>query len=394
MGERQQPEGNPDSHEERWAPLHGHPSGRPERSGNGRWENFESEGYWVGLGCGQLAAIGCAVLFIGFVALAAYIGYRIQHSGVLELPPCFPVDCDFNPRATADPNLIRPTPRLTPTTSTPTPTLTPTPWPTPPTPTPTATATLAPEERPPADTEFLGISTSQSHGCGVTITGVLRCWGENGYRQSSPPDTAFVSVSAGPDRTCALSGLLVCWGRPWTGVAPPTDQQFDAISVGHEYACGVTGDGLVDCWGRTPPGVWKATTGKAYTSVSVGDGSGCALREDGTADCWGYGDLGGPPEVRLSSISAGALHSCGISTANRNAFCWGSNEKGQSSPPVGVAFQSISAGESRTCGIVGDGSILCWGGEPDEPAPPDGRFTSVSAEYPCAIREDRTLVCW
>jgi len=35
---------------------------------------------------------------------------------------------------------------------------------------------------------------------------------------------------------------------------------------------------------------------------------------------------------------------------------------GQSAPPPGVRFTQVSAGSNHTCGILPDGSALCWGG--------------------------------
>ena len=75
-----------------------------------------------------------------------------------------------------------------------------------------------------------------------------------------------------------------------------------------------------------------------------------------------------------STLSTGLFHTCAITyragvdqdTCGKNnscgpVKCWGSDERGQSSPPPGVMFTQISAGGFFTCGIKVDGRIVCWG---------------------------------
>jgi alpha-tubulin suppressor-like RCC1 family protein len=134
-----------------------------------------------------------------------------------------------------------------------------------------------------------------------------------------------------------------------------------------------------------------------WTSVTVGADHTCGLTTSGTAYCWGsnqYGQLGfsvvdtlcgstaaryacsvAPraiqADLKFASLSAGAHHTCGITTS-RDAYCWGGNESGQTndasiaSPiPVkvigGLPWSQISAGFSHTCGIRTDGALFCWG---------------------------------
>ncbi len=70
----------------------------------------------------------------------------------------------------------------------------------------------------------------------------------------------------------------------------------------------------------------------------------------------------------------------------------------QSTPPPPLRFKSVSVGTFQTCGLLTDGTPLCWGMRNVEgggsEAPP-GEFTSISrGRHTCAIRTDGTPVCW
>jgi alpha-tubulin suppressor-like RCC1 family protein len=76
--------------------------------------------------------------------------------------------------------------------------------------------------------------------------------------------------------------------------------------------------------------------------------------------------------LSFSQVSAGAYHTCGVTTDDR-AYCWGSNSLGQlgngeygsRSTPVAVAgglrFVQVSAGYEHTCGVTTDDRAYCWG---------------------------------
>ncbi len=89
--------------------------------------------------------------------------------------------------------------------------------------------------------------------------------------------------------------------------------------------------------------------------------------------------------------------------------CWGVEEedgyigRGQTSPPEGERFVSITSGWSHACGLKEDGTAVCWGPEPyatglggwDET--PDERFAWIDAGngYTCGQVLDRTRIeCW
>ena len=65
--------------------------------------------------------------------------------------------------------------------------------------------------------------------------------------------------------------------------------------------------------------------------------------------------------------------------------------------PIPLSFLSLSAGNKYTCGIIADGSIVCWGDNRESRAtPPKGSFKSISAEelHICGVKVDNTIACW
>jgi alpha-tubulin suppressor-like RCC1 family protein len=134
-----------------------------------------------------------------------------------------------------------------------------------------------------------------------------------------------------------------------------------------------------------------------WETVSVGSDHSCGIKSSGALYCWGsnaYGQLGiaqsdtvcGPtqaqspcdvvprrvqPNLSFQSVSAGAHHTCAITTG-RDAYCWGANDQGQLGTPNGggatavlepttLGWTQISAGFSHTCGVRTDGALFCWG---------------------------------
>ena len=227
------------------------------------------------------------------------------------------------------------------------------------------------------------------------------------------------TVSAGGYHSCALiSGSAFCWGRGVEGqlgagafgilaltpVASASGLVFEGLDAGFGYTCGVTAVGDAYCWGFNSGG-------------QLGDGS----TSDSSVPVLVSGGLA------FISVSAGVLHTCGV-TAVGDAYCWGSNGSGQlndegqwadgstssSSVPVlvsgGLAFASVSAGSSHTCGVIAGGAAYCWGSNGNGmlgdgsfadslvPVLVSGglAFASVSAgsNYTCGVTASGAAYCW
>lgn len=232
---------------------------------------------------------------------------------------------------------------------------------------------------------YANISTGGRHTCAVSTDNVLYCWGYNGDGQlgvgesaqgsgpvySVPQPSAvtgaqtFVAVSSGAYHTCGwtLSFNPYCWGKNVDGrvgnagteqINTPThlagSSVFRQMSAGGSHACGVTPADRLLCWGNGRDG-------------QVGDG--------GTAPVVSTAVEVASAE-RFSTLSAGGLHSCGVTLAG-NTLCWGSNLRGQLGDggtsdrlaPTAIAggapFVRVAAGGEHTCALASTGAAWCWG---------------------------------
>lgn len=314
-----------------------------------------------------------------------------------------------------------------------------------------------------------------AHTCAIMTSGSTYCWGANYSGQlgaatgnissdsiaalvrdgAKPTTINFVTVSAGDSHSCGITSdsLAYCWGNngsgqlgdgTFTSAATPVlvsgNLRFKSIAAGGIHTCAVTGNGStvatksqVYCWGynglgqvgdsassntvntpvrvKWPDALKKGATGDTGVKVlqlTAGYYHTCVTVATFAAYCWGYdyyGQLGdgvalssgtnggtriAPAVVAggftWNSISAGQLHTCGVvrsSMVNNGIYCWGRNANGQvgdntggslgeadnkSSPVVVSALNwvSVSAGGSHTCGILRgpsgtSGAAYCWG---------------------------------
>ena len=293
---------------------------------------------------------------------------------------------------------------------------------------------------------FASVSAGAFYTCGVTVSGAAYCWGSNGDSflgnngqlgnggsEIDSQTTAvavsggltFASVSAGWKHTCGVTtgGAAYCWGSGPQGKLGngSTDSQFTpaavsggltfaSVSPGKVHTCGVTTSGAAYCWGenggshlgnktsttqRLPPDATRIPVpvlgGLTFASVSAGEEYTCGVTTGGGAFCWGAGSFGKlgngtddrvwTPEVPVSgglaftSISAHTSHTCGVTTSGA-AFCWGNGNFGKlgngtddplynQTTPMAVsgefAFASVSVGAFHNCGVTTSGTAYCWG---------------------------------
>ena len=274
---------------------------------------------------------------------------------------------------------------------------------------------------------FQAVSAGRGHSCGLTTAGAAYCWGWNDRGQlgdgtntdSNVPvavsgGLTFQSVSAGV-HSCGLTTAeaAYCWGGNFVGqlgdgtftdsnvpVAVSGGLTFQSMTAGTQHSCGVTPAGTAHCWGNNSLGGLGNGTftdsnvpvavsgGLTFQAVSAGTRHSCGVTTAGTAYCWGgngVGELGNgmttsqPSKVPVAvsggltfqSLSVGNSHSCGLTPAGA-AYCWGSDRSfallgngtntGSNVPVAvsgGMTFQSVSAGYQHSCGVATDG--YCWG---------------------------------
>jgi alpha-tubulin suppressor-like RCC1 family protein len=140
--------------------------------------------------------------------------------------------------------------------------------------------------------------------------------------------------------------------------------------------------------------------GFSFGSITAGAHHSCGITTSGETRCWGAdpnGELGvgyltwfiahpalvaGSPS--FVAVNAGGSHTCAL-TAAGVAYCWGHNLRGElgtgstggvSAVPVAVAtaltFSAIAAGGHHTCALTAAGAVYCWGDRVPLPMPVPG----------------------
>ena len=180
-----------------------------------------------------------------------------------------------------------------------------------------------PEPRPKT---YSSITTADYFSCDLESGGIAWCWGELGNNATTTVETKPVKVS--------------------------TSLRFTSLTAYAHHVCGLTATGDAYCWGRNTDGQLGIGTDDAGTLVPTAV-------------------VGG---VKFKALSAGSVHTCGISTAG-TGYCWGGNtnaQGGHSTKPFvtsptavqgGHTWASISAGTDNTCGVTTAGAGYCWGSD-------------------------------
>jgi len=278
------------------------------------------------------------------------------------------------------------------------------------------------------------LAAGSGHTCARHADSTVSCWGLNNSGQLGLGTTNterrpvkltglanVTSITAGASHTCARrsDGTAYCWGANGSG----------ALGLGHRSS-------------RSTPQVVPGLSG--VTSLSAGGGHSCALTDAKRIWCWGRnssGQLGIGSKVdqlravqvgltNVSEIGTGENHTCALAS-NGRASCWGNGNAGQVGRPwSGVedrfvlpqlvrqisGVRSIGIGASRSCAVVSDENVFCWGRDGTdretkfnavyEPRQVTGLsntkavFSSSGPQHPifdahsCALRLDGTLWCW
>jgi alpha-tubulin suppressor-like RCC1 family protein len=239
---------------------------------------------------------------------------------------------------------------------------------------------------------FASITIGQAHTCALTAAGEAYCWGMNDAGQTGVGSRAqrvdrpapvvggyrFKSIAAGDRHTCGLTlkGVVLCWGANNWGqlgsnaarracqltadcmaIPAPVDEQHAYVSLagGWGKMCGITAppEGALYCWGRyytqivgeTPVKPMRVGATRPFLSVSLGYGFACGIVRGGSAYCW--------RETPLATIG-------------REPVTWGCPNGADiclDETPVGdkMRFVAVASGEEHACGIATTGGVYCWG---------------------------------
>ncbi len=248
------------------------------------------------------------------------------------------------------------------------------------------------QSTPPWGWTFKQIATGDEMTCGLGGDGVVTCWGAPHYGLYSPsrqqwrvPGT-FKHIDIAPDgfTGCGIqvSGSLKCWDGAYGGTATANDVgtntpsgTFISVAANDTFSCGVRSDNTAVCWGAGDRGQPLPNTAGTFLQVSMAGASTCFLRTNRDITCQGDNRWGQAPALvagPFSSVSVGGAHACGLKTTGA-IVCWGVQPYkpgtaqqvlppnfGQTVVPAGT-WKQVSAGELHTCGIRSDNMLVCWG---------------------------------
>jgi hypothetical protein len=268
--------------------------------------------------------------------------------------------------------------------------------------------------------------------CGVREDREIACWPDVGLNRVAPPPGPWLEVSVASQHACALrpDGTVQCWGDNRDGELTVPAGRYTRVHVAGGVSCGLRMDGQLVCWGRPPDkqaGVHQPLPG-TFSDFWYRDVQGCAQRPDRSFACWGpnvAGEASLPEDDNVARISgrcflgvgggadcwggiprrspgpfldvAGSSDRGCTLDADGRATCW-SPFTGLDPVPPAQAFSTLRVTGFMACGLRRmTGEIDCWGAQlRPEGLPPAGRYRdfATSEDVGCALREDRTLICW
>ena len=220
----------------------------------------------------------------------------------------------------------------------------------------------------PAVTPGPPLAVSGEHACALPGDGTVKCWGFNYYGELGDGKQTDPNIPAGDTLPLVANTVIAAPGSstPLTNVR--------AIGAGLRHTCAVLADTTVKCWGwNSMISGPSAITG---TGGQLGDGSTLdrltpvmVIAAAGSTD----------PLVGVSAIAGGWFHTCAL-MLDATVKCWGTNQHGElgdgtfdgSTAPVTVIAApnstsplsdvlAIAAGDLRTCALLIDTTVTCWG---------------------------------
>ncbi|MDC0230167.1 hypothetical protein OAK48_04260 [Deltaproteobacteria bacterium] len=197
------------------------------------------------------------------------------------------------------------------------------------------------------------IAVGLGHSCAILDNGNVKCWGYNNSGQLGIDNSTKMGDDHG--EMAQLTGINFGTGRTAT-----------AIAVGLGHSCAKLDNGVVKCWGQNNNGQLGIDN-----STSMGDDHGEMAQLTGI-------NLG--TGRTATAITAGYYHNC-AKLDNRDVKCWGYNNNGQLGIDnttkmgdndemaqltginlgTGRTATAITAGYYRSCALMDNGAVKCWG---------------------------------
>jgi alpha-tubulin suppressor-like RCC1 family protein len=230
-------------------------------------------------------------------------------------------------------------------------------------------------------TTWSQLSAGETHGMGLTNTGIAHAWGRNFYGQLGNGTTTSTSSPV------TVVGGITNWSQ---------------VSAGYRHSLGLTSTGIAYAWGQGTSGklgggdqtnrsspITVLNNITNWIQLSAGGNHSLGVTSTGIAYAWGlanFGQLGTGNTINRSSpvtfggitnwsqLSAGHAHSLGV-TATGIAYGWGRNDDGrlgigtaissQLNPAVVVGgitnWSQVSAGYRHSLGLTSTGIAYAWG---------------------------------
>lgn len=248
------------------------------------------------------------------------------------------------------------------------------------------------------------IASGRDHSCALLKSGSVKCWGNNTFGQSTPPQGEFITLSAGDKHTCGVrkSGNGECWGDDsyqQLGKDILSHGDFKTFALGGIHTCGIIAkpeeaENMLGCWGYGKDGRSQPPHDGEYIEVTAAGGHACALTASRKVKCWGMNDQrqSTPPTLKFKQLAAGAGHTCGLQMSGK-VVCWGDSEGAQNVPAD--TFKDISAYGFFSCGLLAASEdIKCW---PQSKPPPSGPYGALAAGgmHVCAVhKSSHKMECW
>lgn len=246
-------------------------------------------------------------------------------------------------------------------------------------------------ERPPMSQKFVKVAGGETHMCGITDAGEVKCWGENNFKQKEIPQgiSDAKQISTLENVTCIIDGQskLKCWGEQVDKVGfdpsniPSIIDTVNSVSVGPQHICTIDSQQKVLCWGEETDAKRVPDDLNESVFVQAGRFESCAISKQGDLRCWGsapressYKSAPALKNVKSVVVSRFGANFCAIYDEDRKLACWGRetyNEQFKFEAPSDL--RNVTAVAITTsgyaCAVSNNSQLSCFGNTSDIPSP-------------------------